>query len=52
MKLKALHRVIQVAMGWLDSHLWEFAANGRKYSMLVPNDTYWNERGVAHRIPG
>ena len=44
MNLKAVHSVIQAAMGWLDSHLWEFSANGRKYSMLVPNDADWNER--------
>jgi len=44
MNLKAVHSVIQAAMGWLDSHLWEFAANGRKYTMLVPNDADWNER--------
>jgi len=44
MNLKAVHSVIQAVMGWLDSHLWEFTANGRKYSMLVPNDADWNER--------
>jgi hypothetical protein len=44
MNLNAVHRVIQVAMGWLNSHLWEFAADGRKYSVLVPNDRDWNER--------
>ena len=44
MNLKAVHSVIQATMGWLDSHLWEFSANGRKYSMLVPNDADWNER--------
>jgi len=44
MNLKAVHRVIQAGMGWLDCHLWEFAANGRKYSILVPNDADWNER--------
>ena len=27
--LNALHTVIQAAMGWLDCHLWEFAANQR-----------------------
>ena len=31
-------------MSWLDCHLWEFTANERKYSMLVPNDPDWNER--------
>ncbi len=44
MNLEAVHRVIQVVMGWLDCHLWEFTANERKYSMLVPNDAVWNER--------
>jgi hypothetical protein len=42
--LKALHSVIQAAMGWLDYHLWEFAAGERKYGMLLPNDPDWNER--------
>jgi hypothetical protein len=44
MNLKALHSVIQAAMGWLDYHLWEFTANERKYSMLIPNDRDWNAR--------
>ena len=38
MNLKAVHRVIQAAMGWLDYHLWEFTADGIKYGMLLPND--------------
>lgn len=42
--LKALHRVIQAAMGWLDYHLWEFTSGGEKYGMLLPNDPDWNER--------
>ena len=42
--LKAVHGVIQAAMGWLDCHLWEFEANGRKYSLLIPNDPDWNAR--------
>jgi hypothetical protein len=44
MTLTALHRVIQAAMGWLDCHLWEFEANDRKYSMLIPDDPEWNRR--------
>ena len=44
MNLKALHNVIQAAMGWLDCHLWEFTANERKYGMLIPDDPDWNER--------
>ena len=44
MNLKAVHRVIQAAMGWLDYHLWEFEANKQKYGMLVPDEPEWNER--------
>ncbi len=44
MILKAMHGVIQAAMGWLDCHLWEFEANGRKYSLLIPNYPDWNAR--------
>ena len=42
--LKALHRVIQAAMGWLDNHLWEFTAKERRYGILIPNDPEWNDR--------
>ena len=38
LNLKALHNVIQAAMGWLDCHLWEFTADELKYSMLIPDD--------------
>ena len=44
MNLKAVHGVIQAAMGWLDYHLWEFTTNERKYGMLIPNDPHWNAR--------
>src|SRR5437588_2403363 len=44
MNLIAVHNVIQAAMGWLNCHLWEFTANERKYSMLIPNDPDWNAR--------
>jgi hypothetical protein len=44
MNLKALHGVIQALMGWLDYHLWEFEADGRKYSLLIRDDPEWNER--------
>jgi hypothetical protein len=42
--LKAVHSVIQAAMGWLDCHLWEFTDNECKYSMLIPNGPDWNEQ--------
>ena len=44
MNLKGVHGVIQAVMGWLDCHLWEFEANKRKYSLLIPDDSEWNER--------
>ncbi len=44
MNLKAVHGMIQAAMGWLDCHLWEFTAGEHKYGMLLPNDPDWNER--------
>jgi Plasmid pRiA4b ORF-3-like protein len=44
MNLKAVHNVIQAAMGWLGYHLWEFAASDRKYGILIPNDPDWNKR--------
>ena len=44
MNLKAVHDVVQAVMGWLDCHLWEFEANERKYSLLIPDDPEWNER--------
>ena len=31
-------------MGWLDSHLWEFEADGRRYAMRLPSEPEWNER--------
>jgi hypothetical protein len=42
--LKNVHSVIQAVMGWLDYHLWEFTADDRKYSLLIPNDDDWNGR--------
>lgn len=44
MNLVAVHSVIQVAMGWLDNHLWEFTASGRKYGILIRNEPEWNAR--------
>lgn len=44
MNLKAVHSVIQAVLGWLDCHLWEFEASGRKYSLRIPNDPDWNAR--------
>ena len=42
--LTGMHYVIQAAMGWLNSHLWNFEVNGRKYGMRLPDEPDWNER--------
>jgi hypothetical protein len=47
--LEMLHRVVQATMGWHDAHLWQFTADDRRYSMLIPDDTYWNERIIDAR---
>jgi len=44
MTLMDVHAVIQAAMGWLDSHLWELEANSRRYAMRLPSEPEWNER--------
>ena len=36
MKLDRLHRVIQIAMGWTDSHLHQFVAGGAYYGQPDP----------------
>ena len=45
MTLKALHEVIQAAMGWLGYHLWEFAIGERRFGL--PMDEDW---GTEPRI--
>jgi hypothetical protein len=34
--LRAVHDVIQAAMGWQDCHLWEFDASGHRYGLPDP----------------
>ncbi len=36
--LGKLHRVIQVAMGWTDSHLHEFDIGGKRYGLSDPDE--------------
>lgn len=42
--LSELHLVIQVSMGWLNCHLWQFEVGKKKYGTHLPNDPDWNER--------
>src|SRR5258708_34078542 len=37
--LKVLHDVVQITVGWLDCHLWEFRIGDRIYG--VPLDEDW-----------
>jgi len=43
--LKVLHDIVQITMGWLDYHLWEFTIGKRKYGL--PMDEDW---GAAPRM--
>ncbi len=36
--LKTLHNVIQIVMGWLDYHLWEFTIAKRRYGLSADED--------------
>jgi len=38
MTLKTLHDVIQVVMGWSNSHLWEFTIGKQRYGLPQAND--------------
>ena len=44
MTLAGLHEVVQVAMGWTDSHLHEFEVNGARYGQPDPD---WDDGEVA-----
>lgn len=41
--LAALHQVIQIAMGWTDSHLHEFEIGGVRYAMPDPDSPFGDE---------
>ncbi len=38
--LKALHDVVQAAMGWFDQHLWEMRLGGQRYGRPIPGDDW------------
>lgn len=42
--LRQFHRILQIAMGWSNSHLHEFVANGQRYG--IPDQTYDNPGDV------
>ena len=51
--LKQLHRVIQIVIGWEDSHLHEFSLSGKRYGEPNPEDeeSVIDERMVRLRDP-
>ena len=38
--LRDLHHVLQVSLGWTDSHLHEFEISGKRYGMPDPNEDF------------
>jgi Plasmid pRiA4b ORF-3-like protein len=47
--LKVLHDIVQVNMGWLDYHLWEFRIGGTTYGMPIGEDWVTAPRKIADR---
>ncbi len=39
-RLDRFHQVIQIAMGWWNSHLHEFRIGGRSFGMILPYDDF------------
>lgn len=48
--LKVLHDIVQVAMGWLDYHLWELVIDGQTYGLPMEDDWGTAPRKVAERV--
>lgn len=47
--LKVLHDIVQVTMGWLDYHLWEFRIDGTTYGLPMDEDWGTSPRKSADR---
>ena len=50
MTLQALHDVVQVTMGWMNYHLWEFKIDGQTYGLPLEEDWGTAPRKVASRV--
>jgi hypothetical protein len=48
--LKALHDIIQAAMGWFDYHLWEFTLDGQRYGLPMDEDWGTEPRRDAAKV--
>jgi len=42
-KLSDLHKVLQTAMGWTDSHLHQFIKDGKNYTLRTSDNDYWDK---------
>jgi hypothetical protein len=48
--LKVLHDIIQITMGWLDQHLWEFTIGERTYGPPMDDDWGTGRRTDAIKV--
>lgn len=48
--LKMLHDIIQISMGWLDYHLWEFTIAGSRYGLPMDEDWGTEPRKEASKV--
>lgn len=48
--LKVLHDIVQITMGWLDQHLWEFTINGQTYGLPMDEDWGTAPRSEASKV--
>ena len=48
--LKVLHDIVQIVMGWLDYHLWEFTIGTRRYGLPMEEDWGTGPRTEAGKV--
>ncbi len=48
--LKVLHDIVQIVMGWLDCHLWEFTVADRRFGLPTDEDWGTEPRGDAGKV--
>ncbi|GIW05126.1 MAG: hypothetical protein KatS3mg120_0833 [Erythrobacter sp.] len=48
--LKVLHDIVQIAMGWLDHHLWEMVIDGQTYGLPMEEDWGTGPRKLAEKV--
>ena len=48
--LKVLNDVVQITMGWLDAHLWEFTIGKQRYGLPMDDDWGTAPRIVASKV--